>query len=124
MIALKPQWKQTLGAKLEQFSHDVFDAFRWILTVGVARYIAIKTESALFMSVSHGLSVVLLTFLLSVFLLRGEIILFRQDSRAARIMNMALNLVICFAVFASCIWLTYAMVEVFVVFQESSSNGN
>jgi hypothetical protein len=120
VIALKPLWKQTLGAKLEQFSHDVFDAFRWVLTVGVARYIAIKTESALFMSVSHGLSIVLLIFLLSVFLLRGEIILLRQDSRTAKVINMIVNMGVCIAVFISCIWLTYAMVDVFVAFQEIS----
>ncbi|MEP1586453.1 MAG: hypothetical protein ABJR46_09040 [Tateyamaria sp.] len=117
MSTQEPTWKTRLGTRLEQFSHDVFDAFRWMMSVGIARYIAIKTDSALSMAVSHALGAVLLIFLMAVFLLRGEITVFRGSGRMATIGNLIVNMMICVGAFAMCIWLTYAMVDVFVNYQ-------
>ena len=112
-------WKQTLGKRLDQISHDVFDVFRWMLTIGFARYAAVKTGSGLFLAVSYGLMAVLLMFLMSVFLLRGDITIFQSDSTGARIGNTVVNITVCAGAFALCLWLTFALVNDFILFQES-----
>lgn len=112
-------WKQTLGKRLDRISHDVFDVFRWMLTIGFARYAALKTGSGLFLAVSYGLMAVLLIFLMSVFLLRGDVTVFHADTSAARIGNTVFNITLCVGAFALCLWLTFALVNDFVLFQES-----
>lgn len=115
----KPLWKTKLGKGLEQLSHDVFDALRWMFSIGVVRIIAVKSESGLALSVSYGLSVILFLFLMSVFLLRGDVTLLSGDTISAKVVNMAVNLAICTAAFACCLWVTYQMVELFITFQSS-----
>lgn len=113
----KPHWKTKLGSKLEQLSHDVFDAVRWMFSIGLARLIALQSDSTMVLMVSYALSAVLFMFLMSVFLLRGDLTIFRGETRTAQSGNMIVNLAICATAFASCLWVTYQMVELFILFQ-------
>ena len=119
MSQLKPLWKTKLGKVLDQLSHDVFDAVRWMFSIGVVRIVAIKSESAVALAMSYGLSVVLFLFLMSIFLLRGDVTLLRSDSLSAKMINVAVNLAICVTAFACCLWVTYQMVELFIAFQSN-----
>lgn len=112
-----PHWKTRMGQGLEKLSHDVFDALRWMFTIGVVRMIALQSGSNLALALSYALSVVLFLFLMSIFLLRGNVTVFRGTTRKAQSGNMAVNLTICTAAFASCLWLTYEMVELFIAFE-------
>jgi hypothetical protein len=115
----KPLWKTKLGKGLEQLSHDVFDAVRWMFSIGVVHIIALKSGSNIALALSYGLSVVLFLFLMSVFLLRGDVTVLRGDTISAKVINIAVNLTICTTAFASCLWVTYQMVDLFIVFQSN-----
>ncbi|MEP1611055.1 MAG: hypothetical protein ABJL72_03945 [Roseobacter sp.] len=110
--------RKKVGTRLEQLSHDVFDTFRWMLSIGGARYVAVQTDSALFLYVSYGLTVALLIFLISVFFLRGEVTVFKSDKLWVKASNVIVNILICILAFGACLWLTHALVNTFVLFQK------
>lgn len=118
MSGPEPNWTQKLGATLEKISHDVFDGFRWMMNIGIARFIAIKTQSDFVLFVSYGLMAMLMIFLVSVFLLRGEIKIFPNTHPWKRAANMIVNMAVCMVAFTFCIWMTFELVEVLIEFQE------
>lgn len=90
-----------------------------MFSIGVVRIIAIKSESALALTMSYGLSIVLFLFLMSIFLLPGDVTLLSSDTLSAKMINVAVNLVIYITALAYCLWVTYQMVELFMAFQSN-----
>ncbi|MEP5730632.1 MAG: hypothetical protein ABJL67_14810 [Sulfitobacter sp.] len=115
-----PRWQQRIGEKLEQISHDIFDGFRWLTFVALTRYIALQIQSELMHYLSYALAAVLLLFMLAVFMLRGEINLFRGPGLGAKVGNILVNMTICLGAFAACMWLAYEFVDQIILYQETS----
>ena len=114
----RSDWKTTIGKKLEQFSHDVFDVFRWMAAVSFAHYLAISTQTALFYWLSYVLGAVLFSFLVAVFLLRGQIEVFRGTGKIAFVGNLMLNMTLCMLSFLFILWVCYEAVDGFIQYYD------
>ena len=109
-------WKTVIGLKLERFSHDVFDVFRWMVAVSFARYLALSTQTALFYWLSYALAAVLFSFLVAVFLLRGQIAMFHGSGKMAMVGNMMVNMMLCLLTFLASLWVCYEAVDGFIAY--------
>ncbi|MDT8327757.1 MAG: hypothetical protein RQ750_10290 [Roseovarius sp.] len=109
-------WRYAMGRRFEAFTDEVFQVIRWILLVGFASYLA-QTHDPLIFDVTYWfLAALLFAYLASRFLLRPEIpFLANPATRGQRLLQTALNFMVCVVIFALVLWgvgtLTHAIAE-------------
>lgn len=98
-------WRYRMGRRFEAFTNEVFQVVRWVLVVGFTDYIARASASPILDLVYWVLAAMLFAYLASRFLLRPEFRLMPDPSRRwQRLMQSALNFLLCVVVFAVVIW--------------------
>lgn len=107
-------WREALGERMDRIARDTFDVVRWITMVAFARYLWRTQGEFAFAALYWALALALFVFLMSRFLLRGEIVLFRPaDTRAKRLLTHAFNALVCLVAFALALWVVETLVEAF-----------
>jgi hypothetical protein len=98
-------WRYTMGRRFEAMTDEIFQVIRWVLMVGFASYLA-KTHDALILTLTYwGLSALLFGYIASRFLLRPEIpFLGAPTGRIGRLVQSALNFLLCIVVFGLTLW--------------------
>jgi len=101
----QPQERHALGRRFEAFTEEAFTVLRWAFIVGFARFLSVTTGAFWAVAIHWSLSALLLGYLASGFLLRPEIPVFRAtDRRWKRVVQTAINMLICVVAFACVMW--------------------
>ena len=104
-ILTDQNWRYRMGQRFEAFTNEVFQVVRWVLVVGFADYISRANPSLILDVVYWALSALLFTYLASRFLLRPEIQLMPDpNKRWQRLVQSALNFILCVVVFGVVLW--------------------
>lgn len=111
-------WRHAMGRRFEAFTDEVFQVIRWVLVVGLASYLA-KSHEAMIIKVTYWvLSTLLFGYIASRFLLRPEIaFLGNPRNRAARLVQSALNFLVCIVIFGITLYAVSAMTEAVVTYR-------
>ena len=105
-------WRAALGRRVEAATEVGFRVLRWAGFLGLARFLERTAGGAGFAALYWVIALFLFGYLVSVFLLRPEIPLFaRPDRRWKRVLQSALNLVICVALFALVLWAVTSLAD-------------
>ncbi|WP_300547755.1 hypothetical protein [Roseovarius sp.] len=105
-------WRYRMGRRFEAFTDEVFQVIRWILLVGLASYLAQSYDPLIFDLTYWFLATLLFAYLASRFLLRPEIpFLANPTTRGQRLLQSALNFMICVMIFALVLWGVSALTE-------------
>jgi len=92
--------RTALGRRFEAATEEAFHVLRWTIVVGFARFLSLNAASVWFDVIHWATSGLLFGYLASRFLLRPEVPIFAdRDRRWKRVVQTALNLVICMAAF-------------------------
>jgi hypothetical protein len=98
-------WRYAMGRQFEAVADEIFQVIRWVLVVGFASYLA-RAHDILILHVTYWvLSVLLFGYIASRFLLRPEIaFLGNPQGRAGRLVQSALNFLLCVVVFGATLY--------------------
>lgn len=103
-----------MGRRFEAFTNETFQVIRWVLIVGFAQYMAQRSPLPIFQITYWALAGLLFAYLASRFLLRPEIRMFAEPKRRwQRMVQSAVNFVVCVVVFALVLWAVTRMTEAF-----------
>ncbi|PKQ12078.1 MAG: hypothetical protein CVT70_10470 [Alphaproteobacteria bacterium HGW-Alphaproteobacteria-1] len=93
-------WRNAMGRRFEAVTDEIFQVIRWVLVVGFANYLA-HAHDILILRVTYWvLAGLLFGYIASRFLLRPEIaFLGNPEGRAGRLVQSALNFLLCVVVF-------------------------
>ena len=98
-------WRFAMGRQFETLANEIFQVIRWVLVVGFANYLAHVHDMMILTLTYWVLSVLLFGYIASRFLLRPEIaFLGNPEGRAARLLQSALNFLLCIVVFGITLW--------------------
>ncbi|SEL83400.1 hypothetical protein SAMN05443999_108156 [Roseovarius azorensis] len=105
-------WRHSMGRRFEAMTDEIFQVIRWILLVGFANYLA-KTHGTLTFSLTYWmLAALLFGYIASRFLLRPEVpFLGNPTARLPRLIQSALNFLLCVVVFALTLWAVGALTQ-------------
>jgi len=94
-------WRHELGRRFEAMTDEIFQVIRWVLVVGLSDYLAHNNDAVILTLTYWVLAALLFGYIASRFLLRPEIpFLGNTQGRAARLVQSALNFLLCVGVFA------------------------
>lgn len=97
--------RQTIGRRFEAFVDEAFQVVRWSAMVGLAQFLAIRHPGPLFGLLYWVLAILLFGYIASRFLLRPEIRIFPDDApRWQRLVQSAVNFLLCVVVFLALLW--------------------
>lgn len=98
-------WRFAMGRRFETLANEIFQVIRWVLVVGFANYLA-RVHDMMILTLTYWvLSALLFGYIASRFLLRPEIAFLGNPSgRAARLLQSALNFLLCIVVFGVTLW--------------------
>lgn len=106
-------WRYAMGRHFEALTDEIFQVIRWVLVVGFASYLARTNDSVILGVIHWGLSALLFGYIASRFLLRPEIpFLGNPAGRLPRLMQSALNFLLCIVVFGLTLWAIATLTEV------------
>ncbi|NCQ25561.1 MAG: hypothetical protein COW54_03620 [Rhodobacteraceae bacterium CG17_big_fil_post_rev_8_21_14_2_50_63_15] len=105
-------WRYAMGRRFEALANEIFQVIRWVLVVGFANYLA-RTHDLPMLTLTYWvLSALLFGYIASRFLLRPEIpFLGNSTGRSARLVQSALNFLLCFVVFGVTLWSVNTLTE-------------
>lgn len=109
-------WRHAMGRRFEAATDEIFQVIRWVLVVGFASYLA-RAHDLMILRVTYWvLAGLLFGYIASRFLLRPEIaFLGNPEGRAGRLVQSALNFLLCVVVFGLVLYavsvLTQAIAE-------------
>jgi len=105
-------WRHAMGRRFEAFVNEAFQVVRWVVVVGLASYLA-KTHNAMLLTLTYWvLSAMLFGYIASRFLLRPEIPFFgNPEGRLLRLVQSALNFVLCVGVFSITLYAVGALTQ-------------
>lgn len=104
-IMAEPRQRYALGRRFEALTDEAFTVLRWAFIVGFARFLSVTTGAVWAVAIHWTLSAMLLGYLASRFLLRPEIPVFgAADRRWKRLIQTAVNILICVGAFALVMW--------------------
>ena len=107
-----PRQRHKMGCRFEAFTDEVFQVIRWILLVGLASYLAQSYDPPIFDVTYWFLAALLFACLASRFLLRPEIpFLANPGTRAQRLLQSSLNVMVCVVIFVLVLWGVSALAE-------------
>ena len=114
------RWRHAMGRQFEALADEIFQVIRWVLVVGLASYLA-KSHDAVILTLTYWvLSALLFGYIASRFLLRPEIaFLGTTKGRAARLLNAALNFLLCIVVFGLTLYAVSAMTQAIVTYRST-----
>ena len=105
-------FRTTLGGRFEAATGEVFNVLRWSFVVGFARFLTLTAPSIWFDAIYWTTSVMLFGYLASRFLLRPEVRIFgATDRRWKRVVQSAVNYVLCLIAFVLVMWTLNHLVE-------------
>ena len=105
-------WRYDMGRRFEELADEVFQVIRWVLVVGFASYLAKAHDEILFSVTYWLLSALLFGYIASRFLLRPEIpFLGNPAARIPRLIQSALNFMLCIVVFGLTLWAVSALTQ-------------
>jgi len=105
-------WRHQIGRKFEALTDEIFQVIRWVLVVGFASYLAKSHDEVIFAVTFWLLSALLFGYIASRFLLRPEIpFLGNPEGRVARLLQSALNFLLCVVVFGLTLWTVSALTQ-------------
>jgi len=97
--------RHALGRRFESLTDEVFNVARWTVIVGFARFLSLQYRVPSFRLIYWVLAAFLFGYLASRLLLRPEIPLVPDRSkRWQRLLQSALNLLICMGAFIAVLW--------------------
>ncbi len=106
-------WRYAMGRRFEALTDEIFQVIRWVLVVGFASYLARTHDSPILTLTYWGLSGLLFGYIASRFLLRPEIpFLGNPEGRLRRLIQSALNFLLCIVVFGLTLWAIATLTEV------------
>lgn len=104
--------RRSIGLRFEALVDESFQVVRWAAIVGLAQFLVTRYPGLLFGLVYWVLAALLFGYLASRFLLRPEIRLFPDDaSRGQRLVQSAVNFLICVVLFVAVLWGIAMMVD-------------
>ena len=114
------RWRHAMGRRFEAMTDEVFQVIRWVLMVGLASFLA-KSHDSMILTVTYWvLTALLFGYIASRFLLRPEVpFLGHARNRAAKLMNSALNFVLCVGVFALTLYAVSEMTGAIVAYRST-----
>lgn len=115
-----PRQRHKMGRRFEAFTDEVFQVIRWILLVGLASYLAQSYDPPIFDVTYWFLATLLFAYLASRFLLRPEIpFLASPTTRAQRLLQSALNFMVCVVIFTLVLWGVSALTQAIADYRRS-----
>lgn len=107
-----PALRYAMARRFEALANEIFQIIRWVLVVGFANYLA-RTHHMVALSLTYWvLSALLFGYIASRFLLRPEIpFLGNPQARTARLVQTALNFLLCVVVFGLTLWAVSTLTE-------------
>ncbi|MBQ0750761.1 MAG: hypothetical protein KBT70_11230 [Roseovarius sp.] len=107
------QWRYAMGRRFEALTDEIFQVIRWVLVVGFASYLARTNDQPIILVTYWILSALLFGYIASRFLLRPEIaFLGNPAGRLGRLLQSALNFLLCIVVFGLTLWAIGTLTEV------------
>ncbi len=101
-----------MGRQFEALTDEIFQVIRWVLVVGFASYLAKAHDEVIFTVTYWILSALLFGYIASRFLLRPEIpFLGNPTGRLRRLIQSALNFLLCIVVFGLTLWTVSALTQ-------------
>lgn len=105
-------WRTDMGRRFEAFTEEAFHVIRWSLMVGLARYLSFHAPGWQFTLIHWALSALLFGYIASRLLLRPEIAIFREtDTLWRKLLQSAINFLICIGAFLILMWGINALAE-------------
>jgi hypothetical protein len=97
--------RHAIGLRFEAFVDEAFQVVRWSAIVGLAEFLSTRYPGLLFDLLYWVLGALLFGYLASRFLLRPEIRIFPEDAtRWQRLVQSAVNFLLCVVVFLTLLW--------------------
>ncbi len=97
--------REKIGARFERFVEEAFQIVRWSIIVGFAQFLAVRFPGHIFGALYVFLAFLLFGYIASRFLLRPEIRLFPENaSRTQRLVQSAINFLVCVIAFFAVLW--------------------
>lgn len=107
------QWRYAMGRRFEALTDEIFQVIRWVLVVGFASYLARTNDQPIILVTYWILSALLFGYIASRFLLRPEIaFLGNPAGQLGRLLQSALNFLLCIVVFGLTLWAIGTLTEV------------
>ncbi|MGX1500781.1 Kef-type K+ transport system membrane component KefB [Labrenzia sp. MBR-25] len=97
--------REKIGEHFERFVEEAFQIVRWSIIVGFAQFLAIRYPGHIFEALYVFLAFLLFGYVASRFLLRPEIRIFPKNaSRRQRIVQSAINFLLCVIAVIAVLW--------------------
>jgi hypothetical protein len=114
------KWRYAMGRRFEALTDEIFQVIRWVLVVGFASYLARTNDQPILTVTYWGLSALLFGYIASRFLLRPEIaFLGNPAGRLGRLLQSALNFLLCIVVFGLTLWAISTLTEVIAQYRST-----
>jgi hypothetical protein len=109
-----------MGRRFEALTDEIFQVIRWVLVVGFASYLARTNDQPIILVTYWILSALLFGYIASRFLLRPEIaFLGNPAGRLGRLLQSALNFLLCIVVFGLTLWAISTLTEVIAQYRST-----
>jgi hypothetical protein len=103
-------WRHAMGRRFEAVTDEIFQVIRWVLVVGFASYLSRAHDMMILRITYWVLAGLLFGYIASRFLLRPEIaFLGNPQGRAGRLLQSALNFLLCVVVFGLTLYAVSAL---------------